>query len=153
MFRATVGRIAIFIDASTEFPKEVLNAAGGKIFFKNAADVDSGDTELASGATTVITEGTWFVSTTSAEGVFRDLKVGRFQDVAAAGDITAGDDVTVGDKLIVNGEAELNADLNHDGAKIGFFGVAPAARKNVKPAAEVNAKEICEALEAYGLLE
>jgi len=153
MFRATVGRIAIFIDASAEFPKEVLNAAGGDIFHKNAEDVDSGDTKLAVGETVVITEGTWFVSTTSAEGVFRELKIGRFQDVAAAGDITAGDDVTVGDKLIVNGEAELNGDLNHDGAKVGFFGTAPVARKNLKPAAEVTAKEIAEALEAYGLTE
>lgn len=37
--------------------------------------------------------------------------------------------------------------------KVGFFGKAPAAKQNVKPAGEVTAKELCEALEAYGLIE
>lgn len=36
---------------------------------------------------------------------------------------------------------------------IGFFGHAPAARPNVKAPAEVTAKELCEALEAVGLVE
>jgi hypothetical protein len=152
MFRATVGRAAIFIDASPEFPKEVLNAAGGVIFHKNAKDVDSGDTELASGSTVQITEGMWFVSTTSAEGVFRELKTGRFEDGVVTDDLTVGDDATIGDKLVVNGEAELNGDLNHDGAKVGFIGAAPVAAQAVKPAAEVTAKELCEALEKFGLV-
>lgn len=153
MFRATIKKEAVFINASAEFPVEVLNAAGGKLFFKNEKDVDSGDTELASGATVQITEGTFFVSTTSAEGVFRELKTGRFEDGVFTDDLTVADDATIGDKLVVNGEVELNGDLNHDGAKIGFFGAAPVAKKNVKPAAEVSAKELYEALEAYGLLE
>lgn len=147
MFRATVGKVAIFIDATPEFPKEVLNAGPGDIFHKNEKDVDSGDTKLAAGSVVEITEGTWFVSTTTAEGVFRELKAGNFIDLVTT------DDLTVGDKLIVNGEAELNGDLNHDGAKVGFFGIAPAARPKKKAPAEVTAKELAEALETLGLVE
>jgi hypothetical protein len=152
MFRATIGRTARFINASPEFPMEVLNAAGGAIFHKNAADVDSGDTELASGSTVQITEGTWFVSTTSAEGVFRELKTVHVEDSIVGDDLTVADDATIGDKLVVGGEAELNGDLNHDGAKVGFIGAAPVAAQAVKPAAEVTAKELCEALEKFGLV-
>jgi hypothetical protein len=38
-------------------------------------------------------------------------------------------------------------------AKLGFFGTAPVAKPNVKAAAEVTAKELCEALETLGLVE
>jgi hypothetical protein len=141
MFRATIKKDAVYIDASAEHPKTVFNAAGGKLFRKNADDVDSGDTELAPAAVVEITEGMWFVSTTSAEVVVRDVNVSNVDQVVASGKIVAG------------GEAQIKGDLNHDGTKIGFFGAAPVAKKNVKPAAEVSAKEIYEALEAYGLLE
>lgn len=38
-------------------------------------------------------------------------------------------------------------------AGLGFYGKAPVARPNVKAAAEVTAKELCEALETLGLVE
>lgn len=135
MFRATVKKDAVYVDASAEFPKQVFHGPGGKLFHKNADDVDNGDSETAAAATLEISEGTWFVSDTSTEIVVRDVKV------------------TTTDRIVVAGEAQIKGELNHDGTKIGFFGAAPVAKKNVKPAAEVSAKEIYEALEAYGLLE
>lgn len=153
MFRATIGNKATFIYADAQHPQEVLNAAGSALFRKASEDVDSGDTELAAGASVQLTDSQWFISAGSSEVVVRELKAGDFEDVTAADDLVSGDDATVGDKLIVNGEAELNGDLNHDGAKAGFFGAAPVAKPNVKPAAEVNAKELCEALEKLGLIE
>ena len=139
MFRATIGKVARFIDASPEFPKEVLNAGPGDIFHKAAADVDSGDTELEPDKTVQITEGTWFVSTTSAEGVFRELKVGRFEDATIADDLTVG------------GDAEINGALNHDGTKVGFTGSTPIVPPEVKKA-ELTAGELAEALEELGLV-
>jgi hypothetical protein len=53
---------------------------------------------------------------------------------------------------LVNGKT-VTGELTHKGSKVGFFNTAPVAKKNVKPAGEVSAKELCEALEAYGLLE
>lgn len=50
-------------------------------------------------------------------------------DETVTGDwIFGGDTTTFSKKVILNGEAELNGDLNHDGEKVGFFGVAPAVR-------------------------
>jgi hypothetical protein len=147
MFRATVKKEAVYVSADAQHPKEILNAAGAAMFRKTAADVDSGDTELAAGAAVQITDGHWFVSAGSSEIVVTDVKVGAFEDASTV------DDLTVGDKLVVNGEAELNGDLNHDGAKAGFFGAAPAAQPDLKPAAEVTAKELGEALVTLGLIK
>lgn len=153
MFRATIKDRATFVYADAQHPAEVLNAAGDALFRKATEDVDSGDTELAPGASVQLTDSQWFVSAGSSEVTVRELKVGEFEDVTAADDLTVRDDVLVGDALVVEGEAELNGDLNHDGGKAGFFGTAPAARPKKKAPAEVSAKELAEALETLGLLE
>lgn len=147
--RATVGKAeAVYVPADAKNPKEVLNAPGGAAMFrKTAEDVDTGDTELAAGSVVQITDGHWFISAGTSEIVVTDLKVGTFEDASTV------DDLTVGDKLVVNGELEANGDLNHDGAKVGFFGTAPAAQPDVKPAAEVSAKELGEALVTLGLIK
>lgn len=135
---------AVHITADKTHPVEVLNAQGHPIFYKTAADVDSGDTELAVGSKVEITDGTWFIAAahTSSEVHVRELD-----------SLAVGDNLSVAGKLHAEGEVEIEGDLNHDGTKVGFFGAAPAAKPNVKPAAEVNAKELCEALEKLGLIE
>ena len=67
--------------------------------------------------------------------------------------VTLEDDLAVEGALVVDGQAELNGDLNHDGTKVGFFGTAPAAQPDLKPAAEVTAKELGEALVTLGLIK
>jgi hypothetical protein len=50
-------------------------------------------------------------------------------DETVTGDWTfGGDTTTFSKKAIVKGEIELDGDLNHDGPKVGFFGVAPATQ-------------------------
>lgn len=146
MFRATIKKDAVFIDASVDHPVEVLNAAGGKLFHKNAADVDSGDTELATGVVVTITEGTWFVSPTSAEAVVREIKVANVASINSAGDATIGGNLALTGKATVTGDAKFNG-------KVGFYGTAPVARPDKKPVAEITAKEIGEALVTLGLIE
>lgn len=142
MFRATVKSDEVtFISADAEHPVEIINAAGDDLFRKTAPDVDSGDTELESGAAVVVTDGQYLVSKSSSEIVAREVKAGTFEQATITG------------KLIVDGELEANGDINHDGAKAGFFGTAPAARPKKKAPAEVSAKEIAEGLETLGLLE
>lgn len=147
MYRASIHGTPVFVYATSEQPKEVLNGAGADCFYKATKDVDSGDTKLAAAASVELTDARWFVSASSTELVVRDIPASSFNDASTA------DDFTVGDKLIVNGEAELNGDLNHDGAKVGFFGTAPAAQPDIKPAAEVSAKELGEALVTLGLIK
>ena len=148
MFQFTLKTVAQYIAADPSAPKEILNNSGSDIFYKNARDVDSGDTKLEAGQTAVVTEGVWVVSAFSSEVGIRELENLQVRDNLSV----AGTSLLTG-KVHAVGEVEIDGDLNHDGAKIGFFGTAPVAKKNVKPAAEVNAKELCEALEAYGLLE
>lgn len=148
MFQITLKTEATFIAADPGEPKEVLNLAGAKCFYKNAKDVDSGDTELAAGGKVTITEGTYFVSASRSE-----IGVRQLENVDIGDNLAVAGTAHVVGKTTLDGEAELNGDLNHDGTKAGFFGVAPAERPNVKPAAEVNAKELCEALEKLGLVQ
>lgn len=148
MFQVTLKTVATYIAADPGEPKEVLNLAGAKCFYKNAADVDSGDTELAEGATVTITEGMYFVSASSTE-----LGVRQLENVDIRDNLSVAGTGTVTGKLTAKGEVEIDGDLNHDGSKVGFYGTAPVAKPNVKPKAEVSAAELCEALEKLGLIE
>lgn len=141
MYRATIGTTAVFIYATPEHPQEILNGAGADCFYKATQDVDSGDTKLEAGKTVEITDSKWFVSSSSTELVVRDVPAGSFEDVAIADDLT------------VKGDVNVAGELNHDGAKVGFFGTAPAAQPDLKPPAEVTAKELGEALVTLGLIK
>jgi hypothetical protein len=146
---------AAYIAADTHHPVEVLNAGTHDVFYKTARDVDSGDTKLEAGKTVEVTDGTWFVTAAATTELnVREMDSFRVgDDLSVGGDATVTGAATVGGKLHAEGEAEIEGELNHDGAKAGFFGTAPVAKPNVKPAAEVNAKELCEALEKLGLIE
>lgn len=137
MFRATVGDKAVFISADR--PTEVINAAGDKLFYKEADDVDSGDTELGKGKSVQLSSGQYFVSASSSEVVVRELKTESVED------LTTVDDMTVGDKLTVEGEAELNGALNHDGETAGFLGAAPVKRQAKLTATKVASAEYKQA--------
>jgi hypothetical protein len=57
-------------------------------------------------------------------------------------------------KINASDQLELMTDVLFTASKkLGFYGKAPASRPNVKAAAEVTAKELCEALETVGLIE
>lgn len=150
---------ATYVAADSTQQKEVTNASGATVYYKAEADVDSGDTALVVGASVQIVAGTYFVSAGQSRVQVRDLIDSTAEDVTATDDLAVGGDAavtgatTLTGKVHAVGEVEIDGDLNHDGTKIGFFGTAPVVKKNVKPAAEVNAKELCEALEAYGLIE
>lgn len=148
MFQFTLKTEATYVAADPSEPKEVLNLAGAKAFYKTAKDVDSGDTELAEGKAVSITEGTYFVSASRSEIGVREL-----DNVAIGDNLSVAGTAHVVGKTTLDGEAELNGDLNHDGTKVGFFGTAPAAQPDIKPAAEATAKEICEALVTLGLVK
>lgn len=158
MFRAQVrSDRPTYVPADAEHPVQIINAAGGDLFHKAAPDVDTGDVKLETGESVTTTDGLFLISDVTCEIVVREIEVVTVQDVVAAGDVTAGDDLTVGDdatigdKLVVNGEAELNGDLNHDGAKVGFFGKAPVAPSQVKKAA-LTANELATELAKMGLV-
>jgi hypothetical protein len=152
---------ATYVAADSRHPVEVLNAAGRDCFHKNAPDVDSGDTKLELGKSVELTEGAWFVTAAgSTELNVREMDSVHVNDnlsvagtAVVTGATTLSGAATVGGKLHAEGEVEVEGDINHDGTKVGFFGVAPAERPNVKPAAEVSAKELCEALEKLGLVQ
>lgn len=55
--------------------------------------------------------------------------------------------------LTANGAVNIGGTIAHSGTKVGFFGKAAAGRPNVKAPSEVTPKELCEALEALGLIE
>lgn len=137
----TVGKVdAVQITATPERQAKIHKTEGGKVFYKTAADVDTEDTEIAAG-TPVTVEGTVWVISESATKLLVEHPEGLTQQ-----------DVTVNDKLQVEGEAELNGDINHDGSKVGFFGVAPAARPEVKKA-ELTANELATELAKLGIVK
>jgi hypothetical protein len=162
MFRATIGKTAKFISAQS--PVEVLNAAGAALFYKEADDVDSGDTELAAGASVQITSGQYFISASTSEIVVRELKTEAVEDLTVADDLAVTDDLTVGGdaavtgavsvtgKTTAKGELEVDGDLNHDGTKVGFMGSAPVAASTVKKA-ELTANELATELAKMGLVK
>lgn len=56
------------------------------------------------------------------------------------------------DKFVVVLELEIDGDLNHDGEKAGFFGIAPAIRPEVKKVA-LTADELAAALATLGIVK
>lgn len=120
--------------------KRLTNVGGGKLFYKTASDVDTGDTELAVGASVTLEATNWIIS----ESTSRVLVVPKIGEVVQ--------DLTVNDKAYVVGELEVDGDFNHDGSKVGVFGVAPATRPEVKKSA-LTANELATALATMGIVK
>lgn len=139
------------VPASAESPAIIVNGTGGALFHKNAPDVDSGDSELANGASVTVEVPTWIISASATRVYVLHPERVRVEDVIATDDLTVGDDATIG------GDLEVDGDLNHDGTKVGFFATAPAARPEVAKdegeTKKATAAELQEALETLGLIE
>jgi hypothetical protein len=131
---------AVEIAASPEYQAKIHRMEGGKVFYKTASDVDTGDTEIEGGTPVTVEGSVWVVSASRTRILVEHPEGATLQDA------------TVSDKLIVNGEAELNGDLNHDGSKVGLFGVAPAVRPEVKKAA-LTANELATELAKLGIVK
>jgi hypothetical protein len=141
-----VGKVfARQIAANPERQAKIVNMTGGKLFYKNEADVDTGDTELANGASVTTEETLWIISETQTKVLVEHLDGLTVQDF------------TVNDKTAVIGELEVDGVINHDGAKVGFCGAAPVAPPEVAKEEGEEKKatvaELQEALEALGLIE
>lgn len=156
---------ATYIAADARHPIEVLNAGGHDVFYKNAPDVDSGDTKREPGQTVELTGGTWFVTAAkTTELNVREMQVDDFEGLAVGEDLTVAgtatvtgattlsDAATVGGKLHAESELEIEGDLNHDGTKVGFNGSAPVSPDTVKKA-NLTANELATALAKMGLVK
>src|SRR5512146_3256788 len=126
---------ATYIPADSRHPVEVLNAGGNDVFYKNAPDVDSGDTKREPGQTVELTDGAWFVTAAkTTELNVREMQVDDFEGLSVGENLTVAGDAditgagTVGGKFHAEGEVEIEGDLNHDGTKAGFFGTTPDTR-------------------------
>jgi hypothetical protein len=153
VFQISLRIEAIYVAADKKEPKELLNLAGSDIFYKNAADVDSGDTKLEDGQSAVLTEGVYVVSAERSEIGVRQLENLDVRDnLSVAGTSTLTGATTVAGKLHAEGEVEIEGDLNHDGAKVGFCGSAPVAPSTVKKAA-LTANELATELAKMGIVK
>lgn len=153
MFQITLKDEAIYIAADPGEPKEILNLAGSDIFYKNAPDVDSGDTKLEAGQSAVLTEGVYIVSDGHSEVGVRELENLDIRDnLSVAGTAHVAGAATVAGKLHAEGEVEIEGELNHDGAKVGFCGSAPVAPSTVKKAA-LTANELATELAKMGIVK
>ena len=56
---------ALPITASDRDPATIINSSGGTLYYKNADDVDSGDSSLATGANVEVTTTNWIVASAS----------------------------------------------------------------------------------------
>lgn len=98
------------VSASASDPAQIVNLSGGTLYYKNAADVDSGDSSLANGASVTVTAPNWVIGVSGAPV---KVLVLRNED---RGDIG------------VQAGANIVGALNHDGSTVGLYGVTPAAR-------------------------
>lgn len=84
------------------------------------------------------------------------LMVDGSADTVQIGAATASDSAKfyVSGKISASGEVEINGDLNHDGANIGFFATAPTTQKTVTGSRGGNAAlaSLLTQLAAYGLI-
>lgn len=105
--RLNVGAVtAIFLNGSPETQTKISNGGSKKVFYKNAADVDVEDTEIAAGASATLAEPVWVISeSTGAHITVEHLEGPTFQD------LTIGDDLTVTDDLLVSGKGTVTETL------------------------------------------
>lgn len=147
-----------YVAADATAQKEVINTQGGTVYYKDEADVDSGDTALEVGKSVQITAGTYFISASSSKIQVRSLVTSSSEDANVADDLTVGGDATitgaasVKGKVHAEGEIEIEGALNHDGTKVGFNGSAPVEPSTVKKAA-LTANELATELAKMGLVK
>jgi hypothetical protein len=78
----SVGKVdAVEIVADPERQAKITNMTGGKLFYKNAADVDTGDTELANGKSVTTEETLFVISETQTKVLVEHLEGLTVQDL------------------------------------------------------------------------
>ena len=78
--------VAKSVSASASDPAQVVNLSGGTLYYKNAADVDSGDSSLANGASVTVTAPNWIVGVSGAPVKVLVLRNEDRGDVPVVGD-------------------------------------------------------------------
>ena len=92
------------VAASAKDPATISNVSGGTLYYKNAADVDTGDSTLANGASVEVSEPNWVVAASGAPVKVQILRNADRDDTRTTGKFA------------------------HSGTTVGFYGVTPAAR-------------------------
>jgi len=111
-----VGKVKpVLINASPTSQAKIMNGGGGALFYKTAEDVDTGDTELAVGASVTVEAVNWIISA-SRSTVLIEHPVGL-----AVQDATIGDDLSVKDTLTVTGATTLTGGVATATAAPGFY--------------------------------
>jgi hypothetical protein len=111
-----VGKVnAKLINASPERQAKVINGAAGKLFYKNAANVSTSDTEIAAGASVTFEEVVWVISNSQAKVTVEYLAGPTVQD------FTVSDDLTIKDTLTVTGVTTLTGGTATPSAVPGFY--------------------------------
>lgn len=100
-----VGKVnVVFVGATPDNPKRITNGYGGKLYYKNAADVSTSSTEVAVGSSKVTQENLWLISETESKVTVAPslaanapgFYAGNWNPVAA----TSGTDTTPAEKKL-----------------------------------------------------
>lgn len=100
------------INASPTNQAKIINGGGGALFYKSADDVDTGDTELAVGASVTVEAVNWIISASRS-----NVMIEHPQGLAPQ-DVTVGDDLVVKDTLAVTGTTALTGALTPTGGVV-----------------------------------
>lgn len=103
----TVGKVdAVQITATPERQAKIYKTEGGKVFYKTASDVDTGDTEIAAG-TPVTVEGTvWVISESQTKLLVEHPEAVTAQDLTVTDAINSIGGVAL--PVEIKNEAELS---------------------------------------------
>lgn len=92
---------AKLIYATPQWQAKIINGGGSKLFYKTEADVDTGDTEVAVGASVTVENVVFIISEGRSNVTIEHKEAPSYQDV------TITDDLTVTDSLTVSGGATI----------------------------------------------
>lgn len=133
---------AVVVGADTATQKKLHNLGPDSFYYKATDDVDSGDTEVASGATATFTATQWIISAGNSRILQEHLVGTTSQDSTILDDLSVGDDASVTDDLTVtgtttSGDVAVTGPVNITGATAatGYIQQAEVATDVAAPAA------------------
>lgn len=106
---------AILVAADPTNQKRITNNYGGKLYYKTASDVDTGDTEVAVGSGVTTDANLWIISETESKVSVETLTAPTHQD------LTVSDDATIADDLTVSGTGTFTEGIASSSAVPGFY--------------------------------
>ena len=99
---------AIFLAGSPERQVKIANGGEKKVFYKNASDVDTGDTEIAAGASATLEESVWVISESTGAHITVSHPEGQtVQDLTVADDLTISGSLTVTEGVTATGTSTI----------------------------------------------